>query len=242
MVQVPAIRGVIDRRILVNYQVDPDALATDLPAPFEPWTVDGYGVGGICLIRLADARPRPLPAALGMTFENAAHRIGVEWTEDGVRRRGVYVPRRDSSSKLNAVLGSYLFSGNYHEATFDVAETDAHFAVEMESTDGAAHVAITADRAGTLPDDSVFESIDDASEFFRDGSLGYSPGNAGDQYEGVELCTDQWSMTPLDVRDVTSSYFETDDRFAADAVQFDSALLMENVDHEWQTRAPVCPA
>ncbi len=51
---LPAVRGVIDRRILANYRVEPDALRELLPEPFEPQTVDGWGIGGICLIRLVD--------------------------------------------------------------------------------------------------------------------------------------------------------------------------------------------
>jgi hypothetical protein len=34
--QIPVIRGLIDRRILVNYRVDPDVLTKILPAPFRP--------------------------------------------------------------------------------------------------------------------------------------------------------------------------------------------------------------
>ncbi len=34
--RIPAIRGVIDRRILVNYRVDPSVLAGLLPEPFRP--------------------------------------------------------------------------------------------------------------------------------------------------------------------------------------------------------------
>ena len=50
--RIPVIRGVIDRRILVNYRVDPDALSRLLPEPFQPQFVNGVGIGGICLIRL----------------------------------------------------------------------------------------------------------------------------------------------------------------------------------------------
>jgi len=38
--QIPVIRGLIDRRILVNYRVDPDVLARFLPPPFRPLLVN----------------------------------------------------------------------------------------------------------------------------------------------------------------------------------------------------------
>lgn len=91
--------GTIDRRLLINYRVDPDVLARLLPEPFEPQMVRGAGLAGICLIRLSDLRPTGAPAALGVTTENAAHRIAVEWDDGEGRRHGVYIPRRDTSSR-----------------------------------------------------------------------------------------------------------------------------------------------
>ena len=54
--RAPAIRAVMERRLLVNYRVDPELLAALLPAPFRPVLVAGYGVAGICLIRLGYRR------------------------------------------------------------------------------------------------------------------------------------------------------------------------------------------
>ena len=48
----PTISGIIDRRILVNYNIDPDVMTQALPAPFKPKLVKGRAIGGVCLIRL----------------------------------------------------------------------------------------------------------------------------------------------------------------------------------------------
>lgn len=53
---IPVIRGLIDRRILVNYRVDPEALKRILPPQFRPKTIKGVGIAGICLIRLKDIK------------------------------------------------------------------------------------------------------------------------------------------------------------------------------------------
>lgn len=241
---LPTVRGVIDRRILVNFRVDPDALDAVLPEPFSPQTVDGYGVGGICLIRFRDLRPRGVPARLGIGSENAAHRIAVEWAEDGERRTGVYVPRRDTNSTFNVLAGGRLFPGVHHQASFDVEESDDRYAVAMDSEDGEAHVQVAGEVTDSLPADSVFESLPAASSFFEEGSLGHSPtgngnGDGGaETYEAIELDTLEWEVTPLAVESVASSYFETN--FAEDAVAFDHALLMEDIDHEWHERESVC--
>src|SRR5208282_3927958 len=93
--RIPVIRGVIDRRILVNYHVDPNMLALLLPVPFRPKIIHGTGMVGICLIRLKGVRPTFLPSWLSISSENAAHRTAVQWNEDGAIREGVYVRRRD---------------------------------------------------------------------------------------------------------------------------------------------------
>lgn len=234
---LPTLRGVIDRRILVNYRVEPDALDDALPDGFEPQTVDGYGVGGICLIRLRDLRPRGLPALLGTRSENAAHRIAVETPRDAAEDTGVFVPRRDTSSRLGRLIGGRAFPGVQHAADFDVRESEGRYEVTMDSADGEAHVHVAGEPTDALPADSVFDSIDRASEFFRLGSTGYSPNERTGAYETVELHTLEWSVTPLAVDSVASSYF---DALADDAVAFDHALLMRDIDHEWRAGESLC--
>lgn len=62
IMRLPVVRGVIDRRILVNYRVDPSVIAPLLPPPFRPKLVRGMALVGICLIRLKQLRPAFLPA------------------------------------------------------------------------------------------------------------------------------------------------------------------------------------
>ena len=50
--KIPAMRGIIERRILANFHVDADVLASVLPEPFRPKLIHGVGMAGICLIRL----------------------------------------------------------------------------------------------------------------------------------------------------------------------------------------------
>lgn len=87
-------------------------------------------MAGICLIRLKRIRPWFLPAFAGISSENAAHRIAVEWDEAGDTKEGVFVPRRDTSSRLNTLLGGRLFPGIYNHADFQVQERNGTFRVE----------------------------------------------------------------------------------------------------------------
>src|SRR4051812_30514761 len=106
MTWAPVMQGIVQRRILVNFRVDPEVIQRQIPPPFRPQLVNGWAIAGICLIRLVQLRPRGIPAALGQASENAAHRVAVNWTESsGERREGVYIPRRDTGSPLNAIVG-----------------------------------------------------------------------------------------------------------------------------------------
>ncbi len=230
--RIPVLRGMIDRRILVNFRVDADTLARFLPAPFRPQLVAGKGMAGICLIRLAGIGPRWLPGSMGIGSENAAHRIAVEWDDHGSTRSGVYIPRRDSSSILNRLAGGRLFPGVHHHSRFVVAETNDEYRVEMSHADGT-RVAVEGRLASKLPDDSIFGSLDEASDFFARGSLGYSATSRSGAYDGLELRTKQWQVQPLEIRRAESSFFSDTRLFHSGTVEFDNALLMRHIPHEW---------
>jgi hypothetical protein len=238
--RVPILRGVIDRRMLVNYRVRPEALERLLPEPFRPRLVQGFGMAGVCLIRLKQIRPRFVPAALGISSENAAHRIAVEWDDGGQTHQGVYIPRRDTSSRLNALVGGRLFPGVHHHARFEVAERADAYRLALRSDDGQTRLSVRARLAPTLPPGSVFRSLREASEFFREGSVGFSPGLSAGHFDGLELRTVDWRMEPLAVEAVESSFFDDQSIFPRGAAEFDCALLMRQIQHEWCQKPALC--
>jgi hypothetical protein len=242
IMQIPIIRGVIDRRILVNFRVDPEVLARLLPQPFRPKLIKGVGMAGICLIRLKHIRPRFLPAFLGISSENAAHRIAVEWEQDGATREGVFIPRRDTSSRLNTLAGGRLFPGMHHRAHFQVEERDDRFRVAMDSADRRTHLLVEGRARTELPATSIFSSVVEASRFFEKGSLGYSVTRKPGEFDGLELRSFTWQVQPLSVERVESSFFEDPIPFPTGSVNFDSALLMRHIEHEWHGRGSLVAA
>ena len=135
--RLPTIEGTIRRRILVNYRVDPAVIQRHLPSRFRPKLYEGRAVAGICLIRLEHIRPKILPAFIGINSENAAHRIAVLWDdEQGVTREGVFIPRRDTNSEINHLMGGRIFPGEHNKAAFTVQESETEISFSMESRDG----------------------------------------------------------------------------------------------------------
>lgn len=231
--RVPVMSGRIERRVLVNYQVDLEVLQALLPAPFRAKETGGVGIAGICLIRLAQLRPRFLPPVVGLRSENAAHRFAVEWDTDEGPREGVFVPRRDTSSYINTLVGGRLFPGKHHRAHFDVAESEENIRVALRSVDGDTSVEVHGSVASELPATSVFGSVAEASAFFERGSIGYSATEHPGCFDCLELRSMSWHVEPLDVHRVASSYFSDTRHFPRGSTRFDSALLMRDIRHEW---------
>lgn len=230
------IQGVIARRVLLNYRIDPTALQQVLPAPFRPKLYRGYGIGGICMIRFKELRPRLLPAWLGMGSENAAHRIAVEWDEEGERKEGVYIPRRDTDSWLNQTLGGHAFPGIFTQSAFEVHEEAEAVAVRIVRPDGGEEIAFSGHVVEKLPETSLFESIEDASQFFLSGSTGYSATPQEGHYHGIDLECLNWNMMPMEIEVARSCFFGDTNRFPPGSVELDCALLMRDIDHKWHSR------
>jgi hypothetical protein len=230
---MPVIRGVIERRLLVNLRVDLEVLGRVVPRPFRPQAIRGYGLAGICLIRLGGVRPRGLPAWMGIGSENAAHRVAVEWDEGGRTRQGVYIWRRDTNSRLNAAAGGRVFPGVHHLSRFSVRESGGRFEVEVCGSDERFSVHVAAREAATWPQDSVFGSLEEASALFKAGSVGYSPGCGCGNYDGLALVCDSWMVRPLAIERAASSVFQDEAVFPPGSMELDCGLVMQNVAHEW---------
>ena len=156
-------------------------------------------------------------------------------------REGVYVRRRETDSRLNAWAGGRLFPGIHHHARFMVNERGDRYHVALRSDDGVTGMEVRGRRAGSaLQPSSVFGSLDEASAFFRAGSLGYSATRHPSRFQGLELRCLSWRTEVLEVEEVRSSFFEDRSLFPAGSIGFDCALLMRGIEHEWHGKSDLC--
>lgn len=234
MLTIPALKGTIARRILVNYRADPEVVQALLPHPFRPKLHQSHAIVGICLIRLENIRPAGSPIPCGLASENAAHRIAVQWNDaDGEEREGVYIPRRDTDSGFNHLAGGRLFPGQHNLADFRVQQSGDTIDFRMKSRDEAIEVKLKGTIDGELPITSCFSTLADASAFFEGGSLGYSVRCDSDCLDGITLRTMSWRVETLGADDVFSSYYSNETLFPAGSVEFDHVLIMRDIEHEW---------
>ena len=233
--RLPKVHGTIKRRLLINYRVDAAVMQRQLPAPFRPKLHEGHAIAGMCLIRLEDIRPRRFPRAVGLSSENAAHRIAVAWEDETGSREGVYIPRRDTGSLVNHLAGGRLFPGEHQRATFHVTEDERRIALHMRSADGQIAIDVVGHTATKIDERSTFASVGDASAFFESGGVGYSVTSTGSRLDGVVLKTEAWVVEPLAVEQAHSTYFADPKMFPPGSITFDCGLIMRNIPHEWET-------
>ena len=227
-----SVQCTIERRLLVNYRIDPELVMAQLPAPFRPQMRSGWAVGGACFIRLRDLRPPHVPKALGLTTENVAHRFAVEWDDDHGTHTGVYVPRRDTGSRIASSAGGRAFPGDYRLANFDITDLGAHISIDVTSRDSVTKVSVSAHQTDALGG-ALFGSVSDAIEFFRNGSRSYSPGAEPGILDAVDLDCPIWEATPVSVDGMTSSLFDDLSVFPAGSCSLDSGLIMRELPVRW---------
>lgn len=231
--RLPAVAGLIKRRLLLNFRADPSIVQALLPEGLRPKLHLGSAIVGICLIRLEQMRPKGLPAFVGLSSENAAHRMAVQWEDSaGEIQEGVFVPRRDTDSSLNALAGGRIFPGEQHLSRFQIHDDGKAIAFSMMALDGTA-IKVEALAGEKLPPVSGFSSLAESSAFFERGCVGYSATCGEARLDGLRLQTNHWKVQPLAVTQIRSTYFEDTARFPVGSLDFDHGLVMRDIPHEW---------
>jgi hypothetical protein len=225
--------GRIERRLLVNYRADPAAAVRILPAGMRPVIHRDYAVAGICLLRLGQLRPSPLPAGVGLRSESVAHRVAVEWDTPDGPATGVYVSRRDSSSLVNVLLGGRSYPGVHGRASFSVKETESRLRVSCRTADATMRVYADVTITPQLTGSRLFANVAEASTFFAGGARGYSPDRHAARLEGLELHTTAWSMAAAQVNEVHTTFFDDPQTFPPGTAELDCALVMRGVPVSW---------
>ena len=97
-------RTTFARCLLVNFAVDPPALASKLPSHLVPDVHAGCAFVSIVIAHMKDMRPAWTPRALGITYNQVVYRAVVKCGAE----RGVTFLRSDADSSLMVAAGNAL--------------------------------------------------------------------------------------------------------------------------------------
>jgi hypothetical protein len=226
------VRTVIDRRLLLTMRMDPSVLQRVLPKGLPPRLVDGSAVGGICFLRLRDLNAAGLAVPWVVT-ENVAHRFAIMRDQAEGPTPGVYVPRRDTSSRVAALLGGRLIEGELSHAKFEVHDSGSRLCIYVEGRCGL-EIEVSA-HTSDVATSSLFRNVEEESCFYQDACTAYSPNHRRKVIEGVELESERWTGTPMEVECFRSSVFDDTEIFPRGSWSLDSAMLVRNIHAEWRT-------
>ena len=109
----------------------------------------------------------------------------------------------------------------------------------FDSVDGTAHISLDARVTQRLEGSLLFTDVQQASDFFRHSSAGFSPARDARKLDGMELRADRWAVEPVEVLAVRSSFFEDTRLFPTGTATLDCALLMRDIPVTWTALLPM---
>ena len=110
----------------------------------------------------------------------------------------------------------------------------------MRSDDNETSLSVRGQLSPKWPATSVFASLVEASAFFESGAVGYSATPTAFRFQGLELRCNNWHVEPLSVEEVRSNFFDNESLFPKGSIEFDCALLMRGIEHEWHGKSDLC--
>ncbi|MEO0448631.1 MAG: hypothetical protein AAF191_21410, partial [Verrucomicrobiota bacterium] len=127
-----------------------------------------------------------------------------------------------------------IFPGVHHFSEFTVADEDGFIALRVDANDMEGPlVDLQLRETEEFPADSVFSTLQESSEFFEAGCIGYSSRPHSCTLDGLLLKVAHWQVSPLEVASIDSAYFDDQTLFPRDSIALDHALLMRDIPHEW---------
>jgi hypothetical protein len=237
-----AMRTRFGHSLVLTYALPPAVLTPLLPPGL---TLDTYrapdgtdhGFVAIGVVSALDLRPAGLPAACGRDHVMSGYRIFTRFPTPGGRTmRGLTTLRSDTDRRLMVLGGNLLTRYHYRLARIRLQTSGALLAVGIESHDGLADLAVTADlasRPAPLPAGSPFATAAHARRFA--GPLPYTFG-----YEAgtgsmivVKAYRTRWRPEPVAV-DVSRLTFFNHGPLAGTRPVLANAFHVADLDYGWQ--------
>jgi hypothetical protein len=240
--QSVSVQGISTRPILLCYRMTPGTAQGRLPKGARLATVNGFVVGGI--LGLPSFSHRALGIASRWTCSyRIVHFLKVTRHQAGTDRDGIFIIRRDTSSRLHAFIGQCRPVPPHHAHVQFGQPDEGAVDLRVSSDDAVMQVCLKGHLAPSQPTNSIFSSPAQALESLESAVflLGRNRRNRSSASNGSQR---RWRLQPLAVEETFSSIFHEMDN-GSTGVEFDSAYSIQEVEYVWSkepaTRATKSP-
>jgi len=229
--------------LLVNFAVDPSALARLLPRHLTPDLHDGSAFVSIVIAEMHRMRPEALPMALGITYDQVVYRAVVRCGAE----RGVTFLRSDANNRLMVAGGNALTFFRFHHATtrWDRTPDQVRFSLRpAEQVSAGISATYDLSTAGTtMPASSRFRDLPTAQRFLTELYAAFGALRSDNRVEVVRIARSPWESTVLLAHSGTYEAMTSGLLFHDTDAVLDSVFHVRNLEYHWRplelTRASV---
>lgn len=219
-------------RFIFNFRLSPDALNTQLPAPWlKPQVLNGWAVVSFCILKLDRVMISPLPGFLGFETVSCAYRCGVIDSSGDGPQPSVYITDRNTDLPMIARLAPFIFLDTIPMVRVSI--THENDVVDIQASYLDRQRLFAAKVAPGKLDSQLFGSVKDFVGFIKGGVSSYSPSIFGDQLTRVDLAKEDANYEPLNAN-VEFSWL--DGAWRDSGLIYDSAIRATGGRYKWTYR------
>lgn len=221
--------GTISRCWLFVYKTPISDAKRFLPPQLEPVQYNNYSFWNVVVCQVKNMRPQLCLLPMGITYWHVAYRVYVRVRpRENENIEGLYFLRSDCNNSLISMVGNLLTDFNFHTAKVSVHENDQSINISIASQGSNDQAIINKVEQPLLLADSVFNSLDEASQFLK-----YKPNGISIQRDGLANIThivrdeQAWQSKLVYVERAQWAYFKDKN------VSFEICYEVEPIAYQW---------
>ena len=231
-----SITAILEERLLFNFRIAPERLASILPVPWlKPLVVNGSSIVSFCILHLKDVTIWPLP--FGWKTISCAYRCGVVDSSSGSPVPAVWIIDRLADLPVIAKLSPWLLYDTLPIIRPRIRHRAAQIDVEIDFPDAQKlfKAEVTPSPNGEFRS-KVFGSMTDFAAFIHNGVTSYAASIYGDALTKIDLIKEDPVYVPHDAV-VDYSWLEATWKDAN--LELDCAVRAHGGHYRWNYRGLV---
>jgi hypothetical protein len=231
-----SITAELEERLLFNFRVAPEKLATQLPVPWlTPLAINGTSILSFCILHLKKVTIWPLPGSvLGWKTISCAYRCGILDSSSGSPQPAVWIIDRLTDLPVVARLSPWLLNDTLPMIRPRIQHSGEQIKVEIDFPDRQRFFKadLSPARNGEFRS-KTFATMKDFSAFIHNGVTSYAASIFGDALTKIDLIKEDPVYEPYSAQ-VDFSWLDTTWRNAN--LELDSAVRAHGGKYRWNYR------